>query len=461
MLEIKNPITGDLITEIRRKSTDELRKIAEVSSRAQVTWENTPMHVRTALMRKWADVIGSHESEIISLMGQDMGKPFVQAKTEVADAASLLRASAERAMHLYGEVLGENTPGMEGDIVFTKREPLGVIACIIPFNFPVELMFQKVAPALAMGNTVIVKAPSSNPLAILKMEEYAKEAGIPEGVVQCVVCYPKDSTEGLIKNPAVAAVALTGSTEAGIRIAEDAAGTLKHCFLELGGNDAFIIFDDVDIQRAVGEMIAGRLENNGQVCCASKRFIVHEKIYDRLADALVEALKKEKRGLPCDPEARLTTLISEKAAAEVERQIRLTVEEGAELVYGGEKDGAFITPAVLKGVTGDMEIAADMEVFGPVFPLIRFSDEQEAVDIANISSYGLSSGVLSGDMERAIRVAGKMKAGGAVINGSGLYRHYDQAFGGFKMSGIGREGTSASLEEFSHLKTYIIKNVFA
>lgn len=459
-LKVTNPMDGSLVREIGLCGREDLLQIVDASVEAQKIWEDTPAYERAAKLRKFADVIMAHEPETTTLMGLEMAKPYMQAKTESIDAASLLRANAERINHLYGSVLADNTPGMEGDLVFTKREALGVMACVIPFNFPIELTFQKAAPALAAGNSVIIKAPSANPLAILSLEQMALEAGLPENVFRCIACRPADSTEALIRNPKVAGVSLTGSTEVGKEVMEAGASTLKRTFLELGGNDAFIIFDDADIDRAVDEMLAGRLENNGQVCCACKRFIVQRGIAEKLAAALAEALAKVERKEPSDPESRLTALISEKAAMEVEAQIAATVQQGAKLLCGGQRTGAFVTPAVLTEVTPDMDIAKDMEVFGPVFPIIPFETAAEAVAIANASSYGLSSGVLSADLEKAMRVAGQLKAGGAVINGSGTYRHYDQAFGGFKMSGIGREGTSVSIEEFSNLKTYVIKGAF-
>lgn len=460
MLRVTNPMDGRLIREVHLASREELECVVELSAKAQKVWEATPVFERSTKMRKFADVLMAHEPETTALLNQEMAKPYIQAKTESIDAASLLRANAERMMHLYGSVLADNTPGMEGDLVFTKREPLGVMLCIVPFNFPIELTFQKAGPALAAGNSVIIKAPSANPLSILSLEAMALEAGLPKDVFRCIACRPADCTEALIKNPRVAGVSLTGSTASGKQVMEEGAATLKRTFLELGGNDAFIIFEDADVNRAVEEMLAGRLENNGQVCCACKRFIVQKNMCPQLTEALVNALKQYKRMQPQEENSRLTALISEKAAIKVTEQIAATVAQGAELVYGGDREGAFVTPAVLANVPETADVAVDMEIFGPVFPIIPFETEEDAVRIANQSSYGLSSGVLSGDMEKAMRVAGQLKAGAAVINGSGTYRHYDQPFGGFKMSGIGREGTSASIEEFSNLKTYVVKGAF-
>ncbi len=459
-LKVLNPADNSLIKEVPMLSAEEVQAKVDKSVEAQKIWEATPMYERAEKMRKFAEIIRANEPKTTEILGKEMGKPCAQAQCESFDAASLLCAAAERGNHLYTDVLAQNSPGMEDDLVFTKREPLGVIACIIPFNFPIELTFQKAAPALAMGNSVLVKAPTQNPLAVLSMEQYAIEAGIPEGVFQAFVCDRDIITEKITKNIQVAAVSLTGSTGAGKAIMRDGSDTLKKVFLELGGNDAMIIFDDADLDEVIPQIYEGRVLNNGQICCASKRFIVQSGIYDKLAERLVAELSKLKQGSPADPDILLTTLISEKAAIEVEEQVQHTVGQGAKLIYGGKRTGAFVEPAVLTDVTAEMDIAKDMEVFGLCFPLIKFETEEEAIAIANQSSYGLSSGIMSTDMTRALRVAGQIKAGGCVVNGDSQYRHYDQAFGGFKQSGIGREGISASLEEFSELKTYVIKKAF-
>lgn len=458
--QVFNPADNSLVAVVPMLSGEEVRAKVEKAVSAQKIWGKTPMYERAEKMRKFAEIILANEPKTTEILGKEMGKPCLQAQCESSDAGNLLCASAERASHLYTDVLAQNSPGMEDDLVFTKREPLGVIACIIPFNFPIELTFQKAAPALAMGNAVLVKAPTQNPIAVLSMEKYALEAGIPEGVFQCFICDRHVCTEEITTSPKVAAISLTGSTKAGKEIMKAGADTLKKVFLELGGNDAMIIFDDADLDEVIPQIYEGRVLNNGQICCASKRFLVQSGIYDRLVQRLTAELSQLKRGEPSDPNILLTSLISESAAIEVEKQIQHTVDQGAKLVYGGKRNGAFVEPAVLTEVTAQMDIAKDMEVFGLCFPLIRFETEEEAVAIANQSSYGLSSGIMSGDMTRALRVAGQLEAGGVVVNGDSQYRHYDQAFGGFKQSGIGREGTSASLEEFSELKTYIIKKAF-
>lgn len=459
-LIVTDPMTGKTLDQVELADADTIRVMIEKALDAQDVWSTKPVYERAEYLYHFADAMEADEGKISELMSIDMAKPISLARVETKDGIKLLRAAAERAKHLYGSVLSESGPGFEGDLVVTRREPLGTIACIIPFNYPVELTFQKIAPALVMGNTVLVKAPSSNPLVVLALKKYADIAGFPDGVVQFFVAEREDVNELIVKNPKIDAISLTGSTAAGKEMVRLGADTLKRTFLELGGNDPLIIFDDADLDRAVDEMVTSRLENNGQVCCSSKRFIVQEGIYEKLKDRLTSRLSRAKFGYSLDEDAEITALVTEKAAIKVEEQIRKTIDQGAVLAYGGNRKGATVEPTVLTGVTEDMDIASNMEVFGPVFPLIMFNNEEEAIRIANHSIYGLSSGVMTSDMNRAFRVAGKLKAGGAVVNGSGGYRHLDQPFGGYKQSGLGREGISISLEEFSNIKVLTVKGAF-
>ena len=456
-LNVYCPQTNELLETVAYTGREQMLELVDRACAAQKKWEAVPLYERGEILYRFADLLEQDAEHISVLMAKDMGKPILQARDETGSGSRLLRAAVERAKHLYGEVLTENSPGMEGDIVFTKREPLGVIACVIPFNFPIELTFQKIAPALIMGNAAIVKAPSSTPLAVLALAEIARKAGLPEDVVSFVVCERDVMNECVVANPKVAAVSMTGSTGAGRELAAKGAATLKRTFLELGGNDAFLIFDDADADRAVTEMVTGRMENNGQVCCSPKRFLVQRGIYDTIAAKLAERLAALPAGSALDEDAAVTCLVTEKAAIQVEQQIEKTVAQGAKLLCGGTREGARILPAVLTDVTAEMDIASDMEIFGPVFPLIPFDTEEEAIRIANQSQFGLSSGLMTASIEKAFRVGRQLQAGAAVVNGCGGYRHLDQPFGGYKQSGLGREGTSISLEEFSHIKVYVVK----
>ena len=461
-LEVTNPGNGEVLAVLDLLSAEEVKEVVDKAYNARALWRDTPLHKRADIIFKFCEIFEKeYIPEVSDLLVKEMGKPITMAKEECEESIDVAKAGVQRALHLYSDALTQNAPGLENDLVVTKREPLGVAACIIPFNFPIELTIQKIIPALIMGNPVIVKAPSSNPMSVLKLREIFDKAGMPAEVAQFIVCARDVSTQEIIKSPKVAAVTLTGSTRAGIDVYRNSADTLKTVMLELGGNDALIIFEDADLDKAVEELFLGRIFNNGQVCCATKRVLVSNKVKDAFVEKLIASMANYKVGDATDPETVISTLVTEKAAIDVEKYINHTIEQGAKCVYGGKRIGATILPTILTDVTKDMDVAKDMEIFGPVIPVIGFDTEEEAIAIANQSSYGLSSGVMTADMQRAFRVGGQLEAGGCVLNGTGHYRHYDQAFGGFKNSGVGREGTSTSLEEFSQLKTYIIKNAFS
>jgi succinate-semialdehyde dehydrogenase/glutarate-semialdehyde dehydrogenase len=459
-LNVINPENGAIIETLPLKTEEQLSEMVCAAVAAQREWAALAIYERVTRLFRFADLIDAHNEEISKQIATESGKPVSQGAIETEDGANILRGSAERAKHLYGDVLPATGPGLENDVVFTRREPLGVAACIVPFNFPMEITFHKIAPALAMGNSVLLKAPSVAPLAILSLAKYATEAGLPEGVLQIFVCEREAMDKAVVANAKVNVVSMTGSTASGIHLMEKGAATMKHLFLELGGNDPFLIFDDVDPDMAVGEMVT-RLHNNGQICCAPKRFFVQRGVYDEITRRLVEKCKELPRGSALDEDAEITTLVSEEAAGIVESQIAYCVGQGATLVYGGERSGARVEPAVLTGVTGDMDVAKDLEIFGPVLPLIPFDTEEEAIEMANASSYGLSAAVLTQDTARSFRVAARLEAGTVVQNGSCVYRHLDQPFGGVKMSGVGREGIGISPEEYSQVKTHVIKGVLA
>ena len=456
-LIVTNPQTNEILAEYHLSTAEELSGMVDQAKKAQKSWSEKSLYERSQILYKFADIYEKNIEYLIVTLTKEMGKPYSMSRDEVAKVPQNIRGTIEYANHMYGQVMPDNDSDAVGDLVFTTREPLGLIAGVVPFNYPVEAAVLKSVPALVMGNAMIVKAPSSNPMAVLRIGEMLVEAGVPEDVIPFVVCERSASSAAIVSNPKVDAIALTGSTRTGVQMAEDSARFLKPLFFELGGNDPFIICGDADLDTAVDEILSGRLYIAGQTCCAPKRFIVDKKVSGALADKLVERLKKTKIGDAMDPETELATLVSEKAARNVEEQVLETLSEGAELLYGGKRDGAYFDPTVLVNVTKNMRVAKDMEIFGPVFPIIPFDTIEEAIEIANQSSYGLNAGVLSNDIMKAFHIAKKIEAGSVVVNGHSAYRHIDQAHGGVKMSGLGREGISVSLEEFSQIKSYVLK----
>ena len=460
-VRIENPANGETVGKLYKASKGDGARILANAKDGFAAWSALPMHARTDILMRYVGLLGEHRDRLAKLLGSEMGKICSEAMGEAVGTANISKGFIQRANHIYGKVIGDNQPGIEKDLIFTRREPLGVILCIVPFNFPLELYAHKVIPALVMGNAVIIKVPSSNPLALIEMTKLLVEAGVPAGAAQVVYADREFVTEELIKTDGIQAVSLTGSTAAGIGVQRDSAPYLHKVFLELGGNDVLIICEDADIDDAVEQIYWGRMFNVGQTCCASKRFLVHRSIYDELVKRLCARLDRMRRGDPADPATEFGCMHSARAANTVMEQIEQLKAQGAKLVYGGTlKNGTYLEPAVFVNVTRDMDVAKDLEIFGPVIPLIPFDTVEEAIEISNQSIYGLMAGIVTNNHALGIQMATKIQAGGVVTNANGCYRHFDMPYGGFKKSGIGREGVSTTLEEFSQEKTYIVRGVF-
>jgi acyl-CoA reductase-like NAD-dependent aldehyde dehydrogenase len=459
VIEVTNPATREVIDTVPSATEEDIARCLDFAQIGKKEWGNTPVYSRSSILKKSAQVILERKAELADLLSRETGKPIWVAENEVVDAAQKFESYSEKIKHIYGEVMPDAQPGVEKDIVFTRREPLGVVVCIIPFNYPLILATQKIAPALAAGNAIIVKPATDDPLALIRMCEILLECGVPANVLQVVTGKGSAMGKWLVSNPKINAVSLTGSTEVGVQIATYAAPYLHRIFLELGGNDPFIVFDDADLDLAVGEAMS-RAYNSGQTCMSPKRYIVQSGVKESFVAKLVEALSQLPVGDPSKRETFMGCLISEKAARQIEKQVNLTISQGARCVYGGKRfDGSFYQPTVLVDVTADMDVARNMEIFGPVFPVIEFSAREEAVTIANNSHYGLSGGVFSADLGKAITTASELETGTVAINGSGLYLNNEIPFGGYKMSGLGRGGISCSIEEMSQVKNYALKSI--
>ena len=460
VIRILNPATQEFIDTVPKATASDVYQAIDAAQAGKRIWANTPTHERVRILSRCADAIEEHLEDLAQSLSREMGKIIQEARGEIRVSAQTIRGYAEAAAHHYGKTLTDSQKGIEKDILFTRHEPLGVVACITPFNYPVLLVAHKMAAALATGNAVIVKPASDNPLTLIKLVALCLEQGIPGNVLQIITGSGEVVGKILAESPKVNAISLTGSTEVGISLAETGAKTLKRVFLELGGNDPFIVLDDADISKAIAAAVEGRLENAGQTCCSSKRFLIHESIHDVFIKKLLEALSKIKHGSPQDDETEYGCLINGNAAQKVELQIQKTIEQGAKLICGGHAYNiTYFEPTILDDVTLDKDIAKDMEVFGPVFPIITFKTDEDAVKIANASRYGLQAGIMTKSVDRAMRIAANLQCGAVVINGSGNYRHIEQPFGGYKMSGFGREGISGTLAEMTQEKTYVLKDV--
>lgn len=455
IIEVTNKATGEVIDTVPSATKEDIDEAIKNAREGYKEWSKTPLYQRCAIFKKYIALVDAEMDNFVKLLSTEMGRITAETAGEMIQVAVQFGGFVEVASHLYGKTLPVGVvPGRETDMQIVVREPVGVVAAIIPFNAPIELFVQKVAPALIMGNSVIVKPASDCPLAVIRLVELLVEAGVPGNAVQVVTGSGGSVGTWLVEDPRIAAICFTGSTEVGIDISRRAAANLTSCFLELGGNDCFIVLEDADLDLAVEQAVIGRTVHAGQICAAPKRFIVHKNVEAKFTEKLIAGLKKLKIGDPLLPDTNMGCLVNERAVVTIEEQIELTVKQGAKLLYGGHRiKGLFFEPTVLGNVTKDMDIARDMEVFGPVYPIISFSTAQEAIDIANNTIYGLSGCVFSQDYRAAMRVAGAVETGSMVINNHSFYLSADMPFGGCKMSGKGREGQSVALQELSREKT--------
>ncbi|GEN34777.1 MULTISPECIES: aldehyde dehydrogenase family protein [Aneurinibacillus] len=461
IIEVRNMATMEVIDTTPAATVQDAQEALEAARQGAEVWAATPVYKRVQCIRNFLEKMKERKEELARLLSMENGKILAQARAELDAAAGIFEGFAEESKRLFGQTIPlEIQEGLEKDLMITKREPLGVIVGILPFNFPAELFAHKVGSALAAGNAIIIKAPEDDPLTVIRMTEMLHEAGVPGNVLQIITGYGEEVGDYLAKSPLVNAVSFTGSTETGIHIAGNGAKNLSRVFLELGGNDAMIICEDADIDAAVQDAVDGRLLANGQVCCATKRILLHESVHDEFRDKLVATLSTKRLGNQLDEATDVGPLVSEEAAMRVEEQIQYTVSQGATLILGGKRvNSTFIEPTVLEGVTRDMDVAKDMEIFGPVFPLISFSSYEEAIEISNQSMYGLNGAIYTRDVYKAIDAGNRIQAGIVSVNGGNCYRPMCSAFGGYKKSGIGREGTAYTLEEVTQIKSIVLRGV--
>ncbi len=461
-LDVLNPATGKVIDTVPEATKEDLENAVAAAKAAQKIWAKVPVYQRVEIMMKFVELVDQNKEELARTLSDETGKPIKEARAEIGNIPIAFKAFSEKAKHLYGEVVPAGLEaGQDNTILITQREPIGVVVCVIPFNFPCDLYDQKVAPALLAGNAAIVKPSTDNPLTLCKLTGLMNQAGVTPGAIEILTGRGSVIGTPLCAHPDVHLVTLTGSTEVGITTAKAVADNLTHTALELGGNDAFIVLDDADVDLATDELLWGRMYNTGQVCCASKRFLVHKSRVEEFTTKAVSKISAIKYGMPSDEDSDLGCLISEKAAIGVEEQVNLTVKQGGTIVLGGKRNGAFYEPTVISGVPKTADVAKDMEIFGPVVPIIVFETMEEAIEIANASKFGLCGCVFSKDMKKAFAVANALECGGSVINGASFFRSFEMPFGGYKFSGIGTEGVMSTFDEMTRTKSVVLKNILA
>ncbi|MDR2631006.1 MAG: aldehyde dehydrogenase family protein [Spirochaetaceae bacterium] len=460
VIEVTNPANGKVIDTVPAATEADVKLAVEKAREGQKKWAEVPVHEKGDILLKFVALVEENKEKLARTLSDETGKPITEARGEIANIPIAFKGFVERAKHLYGEIIpAGQEKNQEHHVLFTLREPIGVVACVIPFNFPCDLFDQKVAPTLLAGNAAIVKPSTDNPLTLCMLTELLVKAGVTDGAIEIVTGRGSQVGSWLCKNPEVHAITLTGSTEVGIETYKNAASHLAHIALELGGNDAFIVWKDADLDLAAEEVIWGRMYNTGQVCCASKRFLIHNSLKEAFASKVVERIKKIKTGDPADDATEIGCLISEKAAIEVERQVNLTVSQGGKIILGGKRNGAFYEPTVITEVPKTADVARDMEIFGPVVPIIGFETLEEAVEIANASKFGLCGCIFTADIKTAWQTAARLECGGVIINGASFFRSFEMPFGGYKYSGIGTEGVLSTFDEVTRTKTIVLKNI--
>jgi succinate-semialdehyde dehydrogenase/glutarate-semialdehyde dehydrogenase len=449
-IDVDNPATREVIGAVPNLGAAETRMAIDAAADAFPNWRGRTAKERAAVLRKWFDLMMAKQEDLALLMTTEQGKPLAESRGEVAYAAGFLEWFGEEAKRVYGDTI----PAHQADKrIVVLKEPVGVVACITPWNFPLAMITRKVGPALAAGCTIVVKPAEQTPFSALALAELAHRAGVPKGVFNVVTGAPVEIGREMTSNPKVKKLSFTGSTEVGKLLMAQCAGTVKKLSLELGGNAPFIVFDDADLDAAVEGAVISKYRNTGQTCVCTNRFLVQDSVYDAFAKKLSAAVKKLTPAPGVDPEASQGPLIDENAIRKVEEHIRDATSKGAEIVLGGKRHalgGRFFEPTILAGVTPSMLVARE-ETFGPVAPLFRFNTEAEAIALANHTEFGLAAYFYGRDMARIWRVAEALEYGMVGIN-TGLISTEVAPFGGVKESGIGREGSKYGIEEYLEIK---------
>ena len=450
VLTVRNPATGATIAEVRTASAADTRRAIGAAHRAFGEWRKTTVKERAGVLRRWYELTVEAAEDLAVLMTAEQGKTLFESRGEIQYGASFIEWFAEQAKRADGDVFSGATPHTRAVCI---RQPVGVVAAITPWNFPNAMIARKVAPALAAGCTVVVKPAEDTPLSALAMAELAERAGFPAGCFNVVVGDPVEIGAELTGSPLVRKLSFTGSTEVGKLLEEQCAATLKRTTMELGGNAPFIVFDDADLDDAVAGALLSKYRNSGQTCVCANRFLVQDSIYDEFCERLTVASRELVLGNGADEGVTQGPLINTQAIEKVSSLVQASIEAGAECVMGGtpaDLGECFYPHTVLREVTPDMPVFRN-EVFGPVAALTRFSDEAEAVALANDTDAGLCAYVYSRDIGRVWRVAEALEYGMVGMN-EGIISSEMAPFGGVKASGWGREGSRYGMDDYMDIK---------
>ena len=448
--EVQNPANGAVLAKVAKCGTAETRRAVEAAERALDGWRRKTALERSALLRRFFTLMMEAQEDLARILTAEQGKPLAEARGEIAYGASYIEWFAEEAKRIYGDVIAAT--GNDKRVVVIKQ-PVGVVACITPWNFPNAMLARKIAPALAAGCTVVCKPANATPLSAFAFAVLAERAGIPAGVVNIVSGRTAEIGEELTSNPIVRKLTFTGSTPVGKKLMADCSRTVKRTSMELGGNAPFIVFDDADLDMAIAGAIACKFRNAGQTCVCANRILVQDGIYDEFAERLMKATAGLKLGDGTAEGVTMGPLINEGAANDVLAFIDDAVNRGAKVAAGGSRSdlgNCFIEPTILTNVDTDMRVFRE-EIFGPVAPLFRFKTEEEAIAIANDTEFGLACYFYSRDIGRIWRVAEGLEYGIVGIN-EGIISNAMAPFGGVKESGQGREGSKYGLDDYLEIK---------
>lgn len=453
-IEISSPVDGKFIGKLQALSKEEVDEVFEGSRKAQKAWADTPVNERSKILHKAADLLEENAKELAKILSREISKDLDSSLSEVVRTADFIRFTADEGMHLEGETIGSDSfPGFKKNKVsLVTRVPLGVVLAISPFNYPVNLSASKIAPALVGGNSVILKPPTNGAISALHLVEIFNAAGLPAGVLNTVTGRGSEIGDYLVTHKLVNFINFTGSTEVGKHISE--ISKMVPVLMELGGKDAAIILEDADLEEAADNIVSGAYGYSGQRCTAVKRVLVLDKVADKLTALVSERVKKLKVGKPEDG-GKVTPLISNKSADYVQELINDALDKGAKLVVGNKREGNLVYPTLFDRVTTDMRIAWE-EPFGPVLPIIRVKDIDEAIKIANESEYGLQASIFTKNMDDAFYIAGKLEVGTVQINNKPERGPDHFPFQGVKSSGIGSQGIRYSIEAMTRLKAIVL-----
>lgn len=452
-LDVRDPATGELLAQVPAMDAVDTRRAIEAAERAWPAWRARPAAERAGLLERWFQAMIDHLDDLALIMTCEQGKPLNEAKGEIRYGAGFVKWFAEEARRVYGETM----PAPSGDRrLLTLKQPVGVCAAITPWNFPNAMITRKCAPALAAGCPIIVKPSDLTPLSALALAVLAERVGIPAGVFNVITGMPAGIGEELTGNPAVRKISFTGSTAVGRLLMRQSAEHIKRLSLELGGNAPFVVFDDADLEQAVAGVMISKFRNAGQTCVCANRILVQAGIYDRFAARLVEEVGKLKVGNGLEDGVTIGPLINPAAVAKVARHIDDALSQGATLLCGGipSGDSPFVQPTVLVDAHAGM-LLANEETFGPVAPLMRFTDEAEALALANATPFGLGAYYFTQDLKRSWRFGEALEFGMVGLN-TGIISMEVAPFGGIKQSGLGREGSKYGLDEYLEVKAFHI-----